>query len=104
MSVFPGVGDATDIIAPPAAPASRGIINPTDIGVKYFVNVRKRGGAFCAMFFVFIHPLVKYFFLLVFFLTQTGIFLLKQCYYGENTGTFQYFLRYMTQYATPPPK
>ena len=25
-----------------------------------------------------------------------------QCYYGENNGTFQSFLRYMAQFAPPP--
>ena len=78
MSIFPGVGDATDIFAPPAAPASRDIINPNDIGVKYFVIVTergRRGGAFCAMFFAFIHPLVKYFFISIFPYTNWNIFI-----------------------------
>ena len=34
---------------------------------------------------------------------KTGIYLLllKQCYYGRNTGIFHLFLRHMAQYAPP---
>ena len=65
MSVFPGVGDATDIIAPPEAPASGGIINPNDIGVKYFVIVTERGregGGILYHLFCLYPPIGKIFF------------------------------------------
>ena len=31
------------------------------------------------------------------------IFLVKQCYYGEKTGTVYWFLHRIAQYASPPP-
>ena len=33
---------------------------------------------------------------------KQGYFLLKQCYYGENTATFLLFLRRMAKFAPPP--